>query len=301
MTETAFPAGTAKVVARAVLPKRARHWIHEVWAERRYDHEARNALRRHIRPTDVFLVAHAKSGNNWLAYMLAILAYRDAQARINLKNIRLYVPFIRTYAIGDIAKFSHLPDPRILRSEVPVHEELYPKILYLVRDPRAVLVSYYHTCRVLLNDPRMTPEGFVREYLARGYIERVGRQVRWDRHVLTWFRCARRDKRIMIVRYEDMVANRQAVLARAATFAGISYGPAELAAAVDRSSFEAMRKTEEEYGAALYTEEQARRGKFIRRGKIDGWKEEFPPEVIAKIDATFARAMAVAGYAASSL
>jgi hypothetical protein len=286
----------AYTAGQAVLPDRVRCRLSEAWAQRQHDRAAKRTLQAHIRPSDVFLVAHAKSGNNWLAYMLAVLAHKDTNGRINLKNIGAYVPFLHSYNLGEIAESQHLPDPRVLRSELPVHPELYPKVLYLVRDPRAVLVSYYHTCRVLTGDAQTTPREFVNEYLAHGCIRRVGRQIRWDRHVLPWARRAQRDDRVMIVRYEDMIADRRAVLERAAQFAGIAYGRQDLAVAVDRSSFEAMRRSEEENGVALYTEEQGRRGRFIRRGKTDGWRDEFPRDVIAEIEKEFAPAMKAVGY-----
>jgi hypothetical protein len=305
MIRSLIPASaqTARVVARAVLPKPARRWIYErgtttrLWmAQRQVDRDARRVLLQHVRPTDTFIVAHAKSGNTWLAYMLAVLLRKDRDGRVNLQNLDDYVPFIPSHTVGRIADHSSLADPRLFRSEVPVHAELFPRVLYLIRDPRAVLVSYYHMYRTFFGDTQTTPREFVTEYLTRGCIVRWERQIRWDRHVLAWFRLAHRTERVLVVRYEDMVADRAAVLERAARFVRIPHTREDLAAAVARGSFEAMRKSEEEHGVQAYTAEQARRGRFVRRGQTEGWRDEFPPDVVADIERTFAPAMAVAGY-----
>ncbi len=86
------------------------------------------------------------------------------------------------------------------------------------------------------------------------------------------------------------------VLERTAKFAGIAYSDNDLALAVDRGSFEAMRRNEEEHGAESYTAAQRKRGQFVRRGQVDGWKNELDPQLIARIEHEFAPAMKVAGY-----
>lgn len=296
-------AGTLRVVARAVLPKRTRHWIYlrreatRRWVEkRRYEADVRRTLRQHLRPTDVFIVAHTKSGNTWLAYMLAILLRRDRDDRVRLKNLGEFVPNLQNRDAA-IAEYADLPDPRIFRNETPLHAELFPKVIYIVRDPRAVLVSYYHMYRTLFGDEETTLADFIREYLRDGCVSRWEPfQISWDRQVLAWTGRAQRSDRVLVVKYEDMVRDRRAVLERVARFAAVPYTEDLLALAVARGGFEAMRRHEERYGAEAYDEEQARRGRFIRRGKPDGWKDELTPDLAADIQRRFARAMAAAGY-----
>lgn len=289
-----IPVGTrnVKAVAKIMLPAPARNWI-TAYRRNRLD---RQLFRGHLRPTDVFIVAHPKSGNTWLAYMLAILIHKDAEGRITLANIGDYVPTEhgRDSAIADHA---YLPDPRIFRNETPRYPHLYPRIVYLIRDPRAVLVSLFHMYNTIFAKRRMTLEDFLSEYLTHGCIRQWEPLVtRWDRQVLDWMRRADHDERVMIVRYEEMVADRRLVLERVARFAGIPYGEGDLALAVSRGSFDSMRRNEEEHGAESYSPEAGKRGRFIRRGQVDGWKSELEPHLVERIEHELAAAMKIAGY-----
>ncbi len=285
-----------KVIAQTALPDGIRRWLRV----RRDDWRAARRLRRCVRFTDVFIVGHPKSGNTWLAYMLAILLRKDKRDRITLKNLNLYVPFTQFTHREDSAleQYGDLPDPRIFRNEVPQHPHLYPRVLYLVRDPRAVLVSFYHHVRVEKGDTAMTLADFVREYLARGakFIPDYADHTRWDRQVLAWTERARRGDRVMIVRYEDMVADRRGGLERVAAFARIPYGEEDLAAAVYRGDFSAMQRIEDEHGFEFFSPAQARRGRFVHRGNPDGWKDELDPALAEGIVRAFAPAMRAAGY-----
>ena len=52
-------------------------------------------FRAHLRQTDVFLVGHPKSGNTWLAYMLAILMKDgDPEGEVTMANVGDFVPTI---------------------------------------------------------------------------------------------------------------------------------------------------------------------------------------------------------------
>lgn len=247
-------------------------------------------------PTDVFLVGHPKSGNTMMAYILAILIFKDKEQRINLANLGEFIPVVHN---GDnkIGRYPNLSEPRVFRNEEPIYPELYPKTIYLVREPRAVLVSYYHMYRTVLNDTKTTIQDFIKEYLQQGCIWRFEPELeRWDKQVLAWVKRARHDKRVMIVKYEDIVNNKPEVFKRIIEFADISCTEDYYNLALTRSTFEAMRKNEEEYGAESYPGEIGKRGRFIRNGKTDGWKQELTQDIEELIKNEFSEAMKKVGY-----
>lgn len=284
-------AASVRTLARAVLPPPVRGWINlrrEAWRDCR-------TFRGHLRGTDVFLVGHPKSGNTWLAYMLAILLGKDHQGMVTVKNVGDYVPVVHVDDSA-IAKYGHLPDPRFFRNEMPLYPRFYPRVLYLMRDPRAVLVSYYHMYRAFFGDAERSFEDFLGEYLTYGGIRDWYPTERWDQQVLRWMHRAERDPRVMIVRYEEMVRDRRATLEAIARFSGISYGEEDIALAVARGSFEEMQRNEEEHGAESFTPEQEERGRFVRRGRAEGWRDEMDRGLAERIEKAFAPAMRRAGY-----
>jgi hypothetical protein len=278
-----------EALTKALLPRTPR-----VWIRRRRN---RRIFERYVQPTDVFLVGHPKSGNTWLAYMLAILLTKDHGSVVTLANINDYVPTVHGKD-HRIREFSNLANPRIFREEYPVHADLYPKTIYLLRDPRAMLVSLYHMYRIECNDLVMPLATFLDDYLAKqGCFQRWNRGlIRWDRQVKTWTERAADDHRVLIVRYEDMVQDRRRVLEGVAAFAGIPCGSNLLTLAHERSSFEAMQKDEEEHGAEAYPGEMAKRGRFIRRGETDGWRQEMAEGLVQQLEQEFGPAMRLVGY-----
>ncbi|MYG18812.1 MAG: sulfotransferase domain-containing protein [Gemmatimonadales bacterium] len=270
-------------------------------------------FRRALRSTDVFLVGHPKSGNTWLAYMLAVLLSDDRDGEVNLYNVGDYVPFVhgRDHAIAD---YGHLPDPRVFRNEYPRYPHRYPRTLYLVRDPRAVLASFWHMFTTMFDDRDMTLSSFVDGFLsgAAPFDSWHRLLVRCDRLVATALQRAEGGERVCIVRYEDLLADREAALRRVADFVGaattadVAAGdvPAgtsgRLCGAVARGSFESMRDLEGRHGAEAYAGRARGEGRFIRRGQAEGWKDEMDPADAARIEAAFGPVMERAGYLVST-
>lgn len=251
-------------------------------------------MRRSVRSTDVFLVGHAKSGNTWLAYMLAALLHPNEVERITLSEIGRFVPPVHD-AETYIRTFGELPSPRVFRNERPRYPRQYPRTIYVVRDPRAVLVSYYHHY-IAVTDASESIESFVARYITDGCISDWEPTVtRWDRQVMRWQARARRQP-VSFVRYEDLASDRVSELRSLARFIGLASTEDELEAAAAKGAFEVMRADEETGGSGVYGKDARSGSRFIRRGEPDGWRDELSADAARRIAAAFAPAMAVWGY-----
>lgn len=276
---------------KSMIPHGLRTWLRNT----RRSRVQRKRFSSLLRPSDAFLIGHPKSGNTWTAYMLGIVVNRDLENSINTANIGDFIPTIHhnDLAIGD---FPHLRSPRIFRNEAPIFPMLYPRTVYLVRDPRAALLSYYHHCVHDTGDHDWPIDSFVDEMLANGCIKRLEPYlVRWDIQVRHWLERAKKQP-VLIVRYEDLKQNQQEALIRMAEFLGIPYDTAIIDLAVQRSSFSSMRKEEQVYGSESFAGEKGSKGFFVRKGKVDSWKEEMPGESIRKIEDAFGEVMRKIGY-----
>lgn len=260
----------------------------------------RRRFQAHLRPTDVFLVGHPKSGNTWLALMLGVLLEEKFGRGIILANVQDFLPAFHARD-GRIADYDNFPDPRIFRNEGPVYPGLYPKTIYVVRDPRAVYVSYY---RHLVHDTEVLQEGappwtmnqFADEILAHGCLRAYEPYlIRWDRQVRQWLDRAE-SQSVLIVRYEDMKQNRRAVLEKAIEFIALECSEADIDRAVRRGSFESMRNEEQTHGAEPYSGTKGEGGFFVRKGTVDGWKQELPREIEQRIINEFPEPMKALGY-----
>ena len=57
-----------------------------------------------------------------------------------------------------------------------------------------------------------------------------------------------------------------------------------------------MRADEDQHGAESYPGKIGERGKFIRKGKVDGWKEEMTSDIVMRIDDELSSEMKKFGY-----
>ena len=234
---------------------------------------------------DTYLVSFPKAGVTWLSFLIANtnLKLSNYSAFATSWNIHDYVP--------DIHVTRHLspralpvPGCRFIKSHADFHP-YYSKVVYLVRDPRATLISYYDMATKL-----DWFHGSVDEFLAS---DKFGTMA-WVRHLESWI--TRRDPgtRINFIRYEDLKKNPVAVLARLYRLFGVEADRAVLEAAVAQSSFANMKADEEFYQEASH--ERNDDFKFIRKGEAAGFSQELSPEQIARIESGTKEWMKLFGY-----
>jgi Sulfotransferase domain len=109
----------------------------------------------------------------------------------------------------------------------------------------------------------------------------------------------------LIVRYEDRRADPGATLRQILTFFGEPYSEAEIAEAVDFTSFDKLKKLESQ-GFFRYGGMSLRRGGDpdafkLRRGKVEGYRDYFDAEQLAQMDEKVAKRLSpVFGYGETS-
>src|SRR5437868_14217489 len=91
-----------------------------------------------VLPDDIFLVSYPRSGNTWTRFLIGNLIHQDEP--VTFANIESRIPEI--YFNPD-HRMRRLPRPRILKSH-ECFQPHYRQIIYIVRDPRDVAVSFYH-------------------------------------------------------------------------------------------------------------------------------------------------------------
>jgi hypothetical protein len=237
---------------------------------------------------DTFIVSYPKSGNTWVRFLIAHLA---AEKRpVDFSSVQEIVPgidFLSAKKLGGLTR------PRILKSH-EYFDPRYEKLVYLVRDPRDVVVSYYHHDR----RRQLIPEGYPTEqYIARFLAGRLDPYCSWHEHVGSWLGARDGDPAFLLVRYEDLSAAPQQGLRRIADFLGLRSDDSELELACELSSFEAMRKLERFQAETAGSLSPVRvQQPFVRSGTVGGWRRELPPALAARITARWGRTMTALGY-----
>jgi estrone sulfotransferase len=240
-----------------------------------------------IRPTDVFICTYPKSGTTWLAFLLAQVLKSDPNERLNLKNFNRYVPDVNLLytKAGSLAEHADKPDPRFFLVHAR-YDANFPKVVYVVRDPRDVMVSFWHYQKFLHKNFSQTLE----EYVASD----AHWPCEWDEHVESWM-MPRRHPQLMLVRYEDMHADSAAILRNVLAFAGLTADEARIVQAVEDSRFEKMRAAEEKFGVNGAAGDATER--FVRKGACGSWRQEMSAEAQTILERKYEAAMREMGYA----
>jgi hypothetical protein len=245
-----------------------------------------------ILPDDIFLVSFPKSGNTWSRFLVANLLYPKQPA--TFANIHRLIPEPASTTKRD---FDRMPRPRIIKSH-ECFDPRYPRVIYIVRDPRDVAVSQYHYHRKLMKIGDDSPiENFVARFLAGETCPHGS----WGENIVTWLATREGDPRFLLLRYEDMLADTARELTKIAAFVGTQARPEQIALAVERSSAGQMRKLEQTQTDDCSLTKGSRKDlSFVRAARSGGWRSELPATMVAKIEAAWGPLMRRLGYELSA-
>jgi Sulfotransferase domain len=245
-----------------------------------------------ILPDDIFLVSFPKSGNTWTRFLLANLRFPEQPA--TWANIDRLIPDPTGTTKRD---FDSMPRPRIIKSH-ECFDPRYPRVVYIVRDPRDVVVSQYHYHRKIRKIADDSPiETFVGRFMAGQTCPHGS----WGQNVATWLHTSEGDPRFLLLRYEDLVANTARELAKVVAFLKLDAGPEQIAQAVERSSADRMRKLEQAQADKNGLFKGSRNDlSFVRAAGSGGWRKELPASMVEKMEAAWGSLMQHLGYELTS-
>jgi Sulfotransferase domain len=241
-----------------------------------------------VYPDDTFLVSYPKSGSTWARFLLAALV--NPKETVSFANIDRLLPSVSSRSKRDLRNH---PRPRLLKSH-EYFDARYHNVVYVVRDPRDVVLSQY---RFFLKrgaiDDGYTLDSFVTRFLAG----ELNTYASWGENVGTWLVAQQGTKRFLLLRYEDMLRETGKELSKVADFLGLQISPEHLARCVEQGSADRMRDLEKKQGDQWVTTKGKRKDvPFVGAAKAGGWKSGLSPEHIAKIETAWGPLMQHLGY-----
>lgn len=235
-------------------------------------------------PDDVFIVSYPRSGNTWIRFLIGSIVYKQD---INFDNMEQYVPDIYR---GTNQFLESLQHPRILKSHEP-YDERYPKVIYLIRDPRDVAISYFRWLQKF-RGYKSSLDDFLVAFTAN-----QTKYGGWGGNVQSW--ADNRDNiknGMLVIRYEDLLTQTIPVLQQITVFLGQDISAQQLETIVDENSFTRMRKKEVEAEDSNFIKGQREDIKFIRRGTAGQWKDLYSEAQLNLFAQSFQDIAGVWGY-----
>ena len=248
-----------------------------------------------VLPDDIFLVSYPRSGNTWTRFLIGNLVHQDEP--LTFKNVESRIPEI--YLSPDRV-LRRLPRPRMLKSH-ECFDPRYKRIIYIVRDPRDVAVSYYHyAIKIRWIEPDYPIEEFIPRFVNAEFDVRAKWAAGWSDHVMSWVAMRKQSNGFLLLRYEDMIQDAEHELSRVAGFLNFEPTTERLSRAVQLSSADHMRNLEKREAHEWQLTQNSRQDKpFVRTAKSGNWECALPANSVALIESAWAPAMQSLGYAVS--
>lgn len=234
-----------------------------------------------ILPDDLFIASYPKSGNTWLRFILANLKSNGEE--VNFKNIDNYVSDV--YSAKQI--INSQKNNRIIKTHQTLFE-FYPKTLYIYRDYRDVLVSFYHYEMKLKHF-----DGTFEEFISsKNVVIPFGS---WKDHVQAAFEFKKlHHDRIHILSYEELLNSPIASIKSIAQFCNIQ-PKLSFEEINSRCEFSKLKENEANHKSDFmeYSNQH-----FFREGKKGDWRNYFNEKMMHefKNDTALAALMEKLGY-----
>ncbi|MGB1139278.1 MAG: sulfotransferase domain-containing protein [Halioglobus sp.] len=251
-----------------------------------------------LRDADVVFVSFGKSGRTWLRVMVSHLF----RVKYDLPD-ELIISYDNFHALNSAIPrtfFTHDNYIKDYTGDFDSKRPFYDKpVVLLVRDPRDVAVSQFFQWKhrlkpgkvALNNYPPRDQEISLFDFVMS---ERGGGMQEVIDYMNLWAREVDKMERFHLVRYEDLRSRSEEELAKMLSFLNVDATAGEVAAAVEYSSFENMKKMESESQSKLAGGRMKPRDKDnpdsykVRRAKVGGYRDYFTDEEVAAIDARLA-------------
>jgi len=243
-----------------------------------------------VYPDDTFIVSYPRSGNTWTRFLVASLV-RPAEP-VSFANIERIIPDAEAQSSRYLKR---IPRPRVIKSH-QYFDPRFKKVIYVVRDPRDVALSYYDFQRKYrqIEDSYPTPR-YIRDFVA-GRLG-TGDWGTWAENVGSWLGARDGQPGFLLLRYEDLISETARELARVADFLDIEVTPGLLATTIERGSAHRMRQLERNQASQWVSTKDKRPDiPFIRTASSGGWKKLLLPESASEIESAWGPLMRRLGY-----
>jgi hypothetical protein len=243
-----------------------------------------------VYPDDIFIASYPRSGNTWTRFLIANLLFPNKQ--VSFSNIETLIPDCEALSTRALRGF---PRPRIIKTH-RYYDPRCRKVLYIVRDPRDVAVSYYDFSRKYRQIADQYPLANYVDDFVQGRLLSADWGT-WRENAGSWIGARGGSEGFLLLRYEDLKCETGRELARVAEFFGIAVTPDRLSRAIQLSSADRMREMEKSGSGQWIGNQRARNDiPFVRTATSGGWKANLPRECVARIEAAWGAQMAGLGY-----
>lgn len=249
----------------------------------------------------ISVIEYPRSGANWLLKMLSDylrISYRDLDKKPestigSLMQKHFNIPPLARFNVRkNVNPFQYLEKTHVFTK---IDTKIDKRIIYVIRDPRDVMISYYNyekyfTRKVLKEktgfvfDDKLSIRNELASYIKHRFQSNSFPYLSWPEHVNK----ALNDQRILFIKYEDLLLNPASEIMKTLDFLKLKTNNKRVANIVSHHSFQKekrrLKETRQEYSIHL------------RKGISGEWKEHFNKEMLEYIYLNAKKQMKLFGY-----
>lgn len=219
-----------------------------------------------LKEDDSYLVSYPKSGNTWVRHLIAdaTSVHLNLDLVIGEDNLNYLVTYSpRDKEVINNEFYKKITDSnlkRVIKSH-DKYKSAYPNVIYLIRDPKDVMASFYPYSVHRTKNFTGSFSSFIRD-------EKYGLR-QWFEHVNSWYNVWS-----LLVFYEQLLNEPIDEVKKILEFLGIyDLKSKQIEKIVERNTINALRKK----NPSAQTNENYN---FFRKGKTGDWKNHFSEEDI---------------------
>uniref|UniRef100_A0A8C8VQJ3 Sulfotransferase n=1 Tax=Pelusios castaneus TaxID=367368 RepID=A0A8C8VQJ3_9SAUR len=226
------------------------------------------------------------TGTVWSQNILSLIYYEGHRNETEKTETIDRVPWLE-YNFNKM-NYGQRPSPRLFSSHLPYYlaprglKNKRAKVIYVARNPKDVLVSYFHFSKHAFIFEKVQDFNILMERFLAGKVLASS----WFDHIRGWY-THRSDYNILFLTYEEMKKDLRSVVLKICNFLGKQLTEKELDIVVEKSIFSNMksdpRSNYEDKACIL----EKGRDNFLRKGTVGDWKNIMTVAQSEKFDKAF--------------
>uniref|UniRef100_A0ACB8EVQ7 Uncharacterized protein n=1 Tax=Sphaerodactylus townsendi TaxID=933632 RepID=A0ACB8EVQ7_9SAUR len=248
------------------------------------------------RPDDLVIATYPKAGTTWTQEIVDLTLARGNMEKASHIPVHLRIPFLEICSVPPFPSGLDLlvdaPSPRVIK---PTYHSSFSrkafrkncKIIYVARNAKDNLVSYFFFDRMNLTQPEPGPwDGYVKKFM-EGEVAWGS----WYDHVRRYWD-ERQNHRILYLFYEDMKEDLAREIRRVKDFLEVDLSEDIVQKIAHHTTFQAMKANPmtncENVPSTIFDKTKS---SFMRKGEVGDWKNYFTVAQREAFDADYQRKM----------